>query len=69
MSINGGFPPIEYIKVPVDKEKDTKIEMKRERFFATIPKKNLDIRQILSNSAKRNMINVNKNEVHIINTF
>ena len=69
MSVNGGFPPIQYIKVPLDMEKDTKIEMKRERFFATIPKKNLDIRQILSNSAKKNMITINKNEKQIINTL
>lgn len=70
MNINGGFPPIEYINI-----EDTKIinknELKKERFYAMIPKKNLNIRQILNKniSIKQNMINSPKPDVEIIKSF
>jgi hypothetical protein len=69
MNINGGFPPIEYIKIKTDENKNNKNEVKKERFYAMIPKKNLNIRQILNNNIKKNMINNPKQEIEIIKSF
>ncbi len=64
---NGGFPPIQYIEVNKSENKD--IDLKKERFFATIPKKNLDIKNILSISVKNKMIDMNVNKINIIESL
>lgn len=63
MSTNGGFPPIKNIKT-----NDSKKDIKKERFFAT-QSKQLDIRNILSSSIVKPMIDLNKNEVMIIDSL
>ena len=63
---NGGFPPIQYI----DKEIDTsKVELKKERAYAPSYKKPLDIKNILSLSVKKKMIDIEKNTIDVINIF
>jgi hypothetical protein len=62
MSTNGGFPPIKMIQI---KEK-IEIKSKKERGFATIPVKNLDIRQILSNKAVTKMIEPAKDNIVVL---
>lgn len=64
MSSNGGFPPIKYIEMKEDKK-----ELQKERFFAPIPKKNVDIKHILSLSVKKQMINLDKNEIEVIKSL
>ena len=63
MSSNGGFPPLKIIK----KESDKIIEQNKERFF--INKKNtVDINKIIE-EVKKPMINMNKDEIKIIDSF
>ena len=64
---NGGFPPIQYIEV--NKVDDKDIDLKKNRFYATIPKKNLDIKNILSISVKNKMIDININKINIIESL
>jgi len=66
MSKNGGFPPIQYI----EKTKiDSKQEFKKERFFAPETNKHLDIKHILSQSIKKQMIDLNVNNIDVIKSL
>ena len=67
MNNNGGFPPIQYIEINKVENKD--IDFKKERFFATTPKKNLDIKNILSISVKNKMIDMNVNKINVIDSL
>jgi len=50
-TINGGFPPIRYCYE--NKENSTS---QKERFFASAPRQNINIRQLLSDSVKKPII-------------
>ncbi len=65
MSKNGGFPPIQYI----EEIKDNKQEFKKERFFAPETNKHLDIKHILSQSIKKQMIDLNVNTIDVIKSL
>ena len=64
MSKNAGFPPIQYIET-----KDNKQEFKKERFFAPETNKHLDIKHILSQSIKKQMIDLNVNTIDVIKSL
>ena len=66
MSKNGGFPPIQYIK---EKQVDNKQPFIKERFNTPNIQKYLDIKQILSQVKKKQMIDVNINRINIINSL
>jgi hypothetical protein len=51
--INGGFPPIKYCQ---KQNIDPKNKLSKERTFTTIPKKNINIRQLLANKNKKPII-------------
>ncbi len=61
---NGGFPPIKYINNTKNENK----EIKKERFFSPNIKA-LDIKQILSSSVNKPMMDINKNKVDIIDSL
>ncbi len=63
MSKNGGFPPIQYI---IENNVDSKQEFKKERFYTPEINKHLDIKHILSQSLKKQMIELNVNRIDII---
>ena len=65
MSKNGGFPPIKYI----EEKKNNKQEFKKERYFAPQTSKHLDIKQILSQSIKKQMIDLNVNTIDVIKSL
>ena len=65
MGINGGFPPIKYIKK--EYKYDDK-QIKKERFFSPNIKE-LDIKQILTSSINKPMININKNTIDVIDSL
>jgi hypothetical protein len=46
---NGGFPPIKYC----GEQKVGKKKLNKERTYSTIPKKNINIRQLLANKNKK----------------
>ena len=65
MSSNGGFPPLKIIKK--ESESSRKLSESKERFF--INKKNtVDINKIIE-EVKKPMINMNKDEIKIIDSF
>tara|TARA_Y100000591_G_scaffold182449_1_gene157569 strand:+ start:136 stop:333 length:198 start_codon:yes stop_codon:yes gene_type:complete len=65
MSSNGGFPPLKIIKKESDSSR--KLSESKERFF--INKKNtVDINKIIE-EVKKPMINMNKDEIKIIDSF
>jgi hypothetical protein len=68
MSGNGGFPPLKMIEKDINNNlKSNKKESKKERFFSD--KKNIvNINQIIS-EVKRPMIEMNKEEIKIIDSF
>lgn len=53
-SPNGGFPPLKYCKI---EKKDSK-ELKKERFFKSDLKKNINIKDILITNNKNNKNNI-----------
>ena len=66
MSKNGGFPPIKY-KI---KEKEKTIDnFNKDRLNAPNINKHLDIKKILSQSKKKQMIYLNVNRIDIINSL
>jgi hypothetical protein len=65
MSSNGGFPPLKIIKK--ENNKDNKIINEKERFFSN-NKKNVNINNIIK-EVKKPMINMNKEEIKIIDSF
>ena len=65
MPSNGGFPPLKIIKKESDSSR--KLLESKERFF--INKKNMvDINKIIE-EVKKPMINMNKDEIKIIDSF
>ena len=64
MSSNGGFPPLKIIKKDNDNSK--KISDKKDRFFTE--KKIVNINNIIK-EVKKPMINMNKDEIKIIDSF
>ena len=66
--MNGGFPPIQKITIEKkNKEKDKSHE--KERYFAQLPTKNVDIKDILNKNILNKMIDTNKNKIEIIDTL
>tara|TARA_Y100000590_G_scaffold222683_2_gene252005 strand:- start:2 stop:193 length:192 start_codon:yes stop_codon:yes gene_type:complete len=63
MSSNGGFPPLKVIK----KEPDKKLSESKERFFVD-KKKFVNINNIIE-EVKKPMINMDKEEIKIIDSF
>jgi hypothetical protein len=63
---NGGFPPIKYIEEIKDEKKET---LKKDRLYAPVVKKNVDIKHILSLAVKKQMINVDINRIDVIQSF
>lgn len=53
MNKNGGFPPIKYC---ANIKRADETETSKERFFANVPKKNINIRQLLSDTKKKPII-------------
>lgn len=64
--MNGGFPPIQIINMI-----ETKVtaDNKKERFFAPITKKNVDIKKILINNIHKKMISQDNNTIEIIDSL
>ena len=50
---NGGFPPIKYCAT-IKRTEETKTS--KERFFANAPKRNINIRELLSDTKKKPII-------------
>ena len=67
---NGGFPPIKYINKDNKSKKEDKDnkEFKKERFFAP-QVNNLNIRNILSDSIVKPMIQLDKNRIEVIESL
>ena len=63
MSSNGGFPPLKVIK----KEPDKKLSESKERFFVD-KKKFVNLNNIIE-EVKKPMINMDKEEIKIIDSF
>ena len=63
MSSNGGFPPLKIIK----KKENNKMVNEKERFFSK-SKKNVNINNIIK-EVKKPMIDMNKEEIKIIDSF
>jgi hypothetical protein len=53
---NGGFPPIKYSLESSDTSKNNDSTQTKERFFSNTPRQNINIRQLLSESAKKPVI-------------
>lgn len=66
MSINGGFPPIKYIKT--EQSKQMQPELKKERGFTSPAINQVNIRNILT-AKKEPVINVEKKDIEIIDTI
>ena len=64
MNSNGGFPPLRYIKENIMENK----ELKKDRFFAPTVK-DVDIKHILTTSATKPIIDLNKNDIGVIESF
>ena len=65
--MNGGFPPIKYIvasSITSITNKDK--EQSKERYFAPIPNKHLDIKKILINSINSKITSNKNNTINII---
>ena len=65
MSSNGGFPPLKIIKKESDSSR--KLSESKERFFVD-KKKIVKINNIIE-EVKKPMINMNKDEIKIIDSF
>jgi hypothetical protein len=65
MSSNGGFPPLKIIKKNNDNSE--KLSKSKERFFVD-KKKIVNINNIIE-EIKKPMINMNKDEIKIIDSF
>ena len=63
---NGGFPPIQYIENKKITEENILL---KERGYAPIPFKKLDIKHILSVSVKNKMINMDNRTINIVNSL
>lgn len=63
MTANGGFPPIKYIK----KEHYDKT-FKKERFFSPNVKE-LNIKDILASSVIKQMVDLNKTKIDVIDSL
>ncbi len=58
---NGGFPPIKYCP-ELDTDKIVLNKLSKERFFSNAPKQNINIRQLLSESAvKKPLVVIDNN--------
>ena len=66
MSSNGGFPPLKIIKKDNDNDNSKKISDNKDRFFTD--KKIVNINNIIE-EVKKPMINMNKDEIKIIDSF
>lgn len=64
--MNGGFPPIQHITL---EKKDKDKISKKEREFAQLPTKNVDIKNLLNKNKTTKMIDTNKNTIEIIETL
>jgi len=58
---NGGFPPIKYCKEDKS-DQENYGKTAKERFFANAPRQNINIRQLLSESAKKKPIIITDDE-------
>lgn len=59
---NGGFPPIKYCP-ELDTDKKVLNKTSKERFFSNAPRQNINIRQLLSESAtKKPLIIIDSNK-------
>ena len=65
MSSNGGFPPLKIIKK--ESKSSRKLSESKERFFVD-KKKIVNINNIIE-EVKKPMINMNKDEIKIIDSF
>ena len=57
---NGGFPPIKYCP-ELDTEKTGVNKTSKERFFANAPRQNINIRQLLTESANKKPLIITDN--------
>jgi hypothetical protein len=63
MNMNGGFPPLRYIK-----DKNDIKDAKKERYYSPNVQ-NLDIKHILSSNVVKPMIDLGKNDVEVISSL
>ncbi len=63
MNMNGGFPPLRYIK-----EKNDIKDAKKERYYAPNVQ-NLDIKHILSSNVVKPMIDLGNKDVEVISSL
>lgn len=67
----GGFPPIIYCQEKIQESTD-KSGTKKERFFSNAPRKNINIRQLLSETNKKPLIVIEDNkepDIEIVDTL
>lgn len=57
---NGGFPPIKYCP-ELDTQKTGATKTSKERFFANAPRQNINIRQLLTESANKKPLIITDN--------
>ena len=62
MPANGGFPPIKYIK------KENNKTVKKERFFSPNVKE-LNIKEILTSSVIKQMVDFNKTKIDVVDSL
>jgi hypothetical protein len=62
MPANGGFPPIKYIK------KETNKNVKKERFFSPNVKE-LNIKDILTSSVIKQMVDFNQTKIDVVDSL
>ena len=66
MSVNnGGFPPIQYVETKTEITEN----MKKERGYAPIPLKHLDIKHILSLSVRNKMVDMNIRRINVVDSI
>ena len=63
---NGGFPPIQYVEIKKD---ITDNNLKKERSYAPLPMKKLDIKHILSLSVKNKMVDMNQRKINVLDSL
>mgnify|MGYP003330272872 CR=1 FL=1 len=69
---NGGFPPIKYCP-ELDTEKSKSEKGTKERFFSNAPRQNINIRQLLTESANKKPLiitdNVTEDVIEVVNSL
>ena len=69
---NGGFPPIKYCP-ELDTDKIGTTKTSKERFFANAPRQNINIRQLLTESANKKPLiiidNVSEDLIEVVTSL